>query len=317
MKIKNLILKFIVFSFLLTTAYFFALWQVAQGQVDYFYPKFTHQAHSLIVGGSRSGDGICPSIIEQNFGENEFDYPILNFSFAHEISDYGPVYLNAIQKKLIPETKNGLYIVEVNPASLTIYKSKPDSISTILEDHTILSTINHFNQQPNFEYIRKNYTHSLYKGFQKSRRIEKYRYTHADGWQEIMQKNELYEVTKEEALKWKNKKLQETILMKEYYKPSETRMQYLEKTINYLKKFGQVYIVRVPISSEFLEIEKSFWPDFNVQIEEIANRNRVIYFDYSSDGELYSSYDGSHLFGSSAKAFTQKLCDDIKLTYAK
>jgi len=139
MEIRKLIVKFLLFSVILTSVYFFALWQVAQGQVDYFYPKFTHQAGSMIIGISRANDGISPAVIEQNFGENEIDYPVLNFAFANQISDYGPVYLNAIQKKLQPETKNGLFILGVNPGSLSILKSKPDSVSSISGGHSLLS----------------------------------------------------------------------------------------------------------------------------------------------------------------------------------
>ncbi|GAB1452067.1 hypothetical protein MASR2M47_21230 [Draconibacterium sp.] len=312
MELRKLILKFILFSLLLASVYFFAVWQVAQGQVDYFYSKFTHQASSLIIGISRSNDGISPSVIEQNFGNNEIDYPVLNFAFAHQTSDYGPVYLHAIQKKLRPETKNGLFILEVNPGSLSIPQSQPDSISTIQADQSFLSKINHFNQHPNFEYIRKMYNESLYKGFQKSRRIDKIRYSHADGWQEVLMKYEDYEVSNEEVLEWKGMKLEEAIKMKDQFKASKARMLYLEKTINYLKDFGEVYLVRVPISRELAEIEQSFWPEFNNLIDEIACKSKVGYFDYSMKGELYSTYDGSHLFGAGAKAFTQQLCNDIK-----
>lgn len=313
MSVRNLIIKFTVFSVILTGLYFFALWQLAQGQVDYFYAKFTHKAGSMIIGISRANDGIAPNVIEQNFEKNEIDYPILNFAFTNQISDYGPVYLNAIKKKILPQTKNGIFILEINPGSLSILKSQPDTESSLEKDQTFLSDLRHFNQHPNFEYIRKMYSHSLYKGFKKTRRIDAMRYCHPDGWQEVMEKNEFYEVSKDEITEWTEMKLNEINSTKDYYKPSLARIQYLAETIKYLKNFGKVYLVRFPISSDHWEVEQSSWPEFNSIIAETARKNQVTYLDYSNYGTQYPTYDGSHLFGNSAKAFTQKLCDDIKL----
>lgn len=313
MQLRNLIIKFIVFSVIIAGVYFFAIWQLAQGQVDYFYSKFTHQAGSMVIGISRANDGIVPSVVEQNFGNDKIDYPVLNFAFTNQISDFGPVYLNAIKKKILPGTKNGLFIIEINPGSLSILKSQPDTESTILKDQSFLTKLRSFNKHPNFEYIREMYSHSLYKGFKKNRRIDVMRYCHADGWQEVMQKNEYYEVSDEEIAEWTEGKLNEFSKTKDLFKPSSARFKYLEETIRYLQGFGQVYLVRLPICSEFHENEQSAWPEFNSQIEEIAGKNQVNYLDYSMMGAQYLTYDGSHLFGHSAKAFTQKLCDDIKL----
>lgn len=308
---KKLTVKFILFCILLSSTYFFAMWQLSRGQVDYFYNKFTYQASSLIIGVSRANDGISPLLVENILGE-QIDLPILNFCFANQISDYGPIYLNAIQKKVKPGTKNGLFILEVEPGALSIHKTLPDSVSSIKKENSFLSTMNHFNRSPNFEYIRKKYTKPFYNIFNKSRRIDKMRYAHPDGWCEVRKKSEQSEVSKDDVLKWKKKKLEEFEYMTNYYKKSKARAECLIETINYLKDFGQVYLVRLPVSHEFLKIEQSIWPNFNKQIEEIAENHDVVYFDYSADAEQYEFYDGSHLFGHSAKDFTQKLCDDIK-----
>lgn len=312
MEVRKLIIKFTVFSVILAGVYFFAIWQLVQGQVDYFYAKFTNQASSMIIGISRANDGISPNIIEQNFGKNEIDYPVLNFAFTNQISDYGPVYLNAIKKKILPQTKNGLFILEINPGSLSILKTLPDTEKSLEKDQSFLSDMRNFNRHPNYEYVRKMYSHSLYKGFKKSRRIDVMRYCHPDGWQEVMQKNEYYEVSNEEITEWTEAKLNEFSKTKDLFKPSQIRLKYLEETINYLKDFGQVFLVRLPICNEFLEKEQLAWPEFNSRIEETARKTGVNYFDYSMMGSQYTTYDGSHLFGNSAKAFTQKLCNDIK-----
>ncbi len=312
METKKLIVKFIIFSILLTSTYYFAMWKLSQGQIDYFYYKFTAETKSMIIGGSRAGDGISPEVIKQNFGKDKFDFPILNFAFAHQISDMGPVYFKAIEKKLDKNTKKGLFIVEVNPASFSILKTMSDDSITLAHENTILADMHHFNTNPNFEYIRKNYTHPLYKCFDKSRKIDIIRYSHKDGWQEVMKKCDSYEVSKDEISKWKQGKLDESDKMQKYFTPSKARIQYLEKVIRYFKKYGQVFLVRVPMSKEFLDRENDYWPEFNPLIEDIAAANSIGYFDYSLDGDTYETYDGSHLFGSAAKLFTQQLCNDIK-----
>lgn len=312
MKMRILASKFILFGIVMAAAYYFAQWQLVQGQVDYFYPKFTHQASSMIIGISRANDGITPSIIERNFGNQEISYPVLNFAFAHQISDYGPAYLDAIQKKLDPSTREGLFILEVNPASLSIRVHESDVSSEIEDDQSFITTIKRFNRHPNFEYVRKMYNHPLYKGFKKSRRIDMIRYTHDDGWQEVTKQFESYVVSEEEVRHWKDLKLEEFTTKIKHFKPSVARLEYLERTIDYLNDKGQVFLVRIPISSELLQIEKRYWQDFNSQIGELASRHQIHYFDYSGDGENYDTYDGSHLFASSARKFTQRLCNDIK-----
>ncbi len=312
MQIKKLIIKFVLFSLIMVSTYYFAMWMLSQGQIDYFYYKFTYPTKSMIIGGSRAGDGISPEVMKQNFSKDEIDFPLLNFAFAHQISDMGPVYFNAIEQKLDKNTRNGLFIVEVNPASFSILKAMSDDTTALKDEETILSDMNHFNSNPNFEYIRKNYTHPLYKCFEKNRKIDIIRYSHQDGWQEVMKKSDTYEVSNDEISKWKKGKLEESDKMQKYFTPSKARMLYLEKVIRFFKKYGQVYLVRVPMSKEFYGREESYWPDFTSLIKDIAAKHKVPYLDYSLEGDQYETYDGSHLFGPSAKVFTQKLCDDIK-----
>ena len=172
-----------------------------------------------------------------------------------------------------------------------------------------------FNSHPNYEYVRKCYGQSLYRGLIKSPKMH---FTiHQNGWVEFKSKK-----ISADKLKAQKKYLMEKTnngyrQVLKYQKKSEYRLQMLEETINYLNNYGTVVITRLPIDSSFLALEDNFWPDFNERIKVISNRQNIPYFDFSTTGYLYNSYDGSHLYSESAKRFTKTLCDSIKMHQAK
>ena len=135
---------------------------------------------------------------------------------------------------------------------------------------------------------------------------------HPDGWIEILAKTDHYEVTEEEMAGWKRNKLEEARQEIKHFKPSRYRVSYLEKTIAFLQNYGKVYLVRMPVDRDFLELEESFWPGFSEEMSAIARKFQVPFLDYSADGDQYWIYDGSHLLSPSAIAFTRTLCADIK-----
>ena len=135
---------------------------------------------------------------------------------------------------------------------------------------------------------------------------------HPDGWLEFKSKKLSKETQKAIKKRWMKQTNDSYLQILKYQKKSEYRLQMLEETINYLNNYGTIIITRLPIDSSFLVLEDNFWPDFNERIKEISNRQDVAYFDFSLTGDSYNSYDGSHLFGDSAKRFTKTLCDSIK-----
>ena len=93
---------------------------VLKGGVDAFYGRFTSPpAGSLVLGTSRAAQGIRPAVLTARLG-GQFEGPVLNYAFTLTHSPYGPAYLRSIQRKLRPETKNGLFIVAVDPWSLSL-----------------------------------------------------------------------------------------------------------------------------------------------------------------------------------------------------
>src|SRR4051812_33254984 len=96
---------FAIVPFLVYVTYF------SNGKSDYFYLRFTTPPQpSLILGTSRAAQGLQPSVFNES--NLAFAKPMFNFSFANNISPYGPIYLNAIKKKVSTASKNGLFILE-------------------------------------------------------------------------------------------------------------------------------------------------------------------------------------------------------------
>ena len=308
MKVKSLILKITLLASLLVICYVGFVYNISQTYVDRSYSKFTHKAGNLILGISRAHDGISPKIIEQEFN-NSIQKPVLNFAIEKTQTSYGAVYLNAIKHKIDSTSNNGLFILSVSPGSFLISKGMKDSANIDLDKNTLLAKMTHFNSQPNYEYIRKCYDGSLYRGLLKPQKM--YVDIHPDGWLEFKSKKidkEKLAVKRKLWMEQTNNSYQQIL---KHQKKSEYRMQMLEETISYLKNYGTVVVTRIPIDPDFLILENNFWTDFNQRMNIITDRQNVPYLDFSKTGNLYKTYDGSHLYGDSAKRFTKTLCDSI------
>mgnify|MGYP000926467929 CR=1 FL=1 len=90
------------------------------------------------------------------------------------------------------------------------------------------------------------------------------------------------------------------------YKFSQVRFEYLVKTIEYLNDYGDVYLVRLPISPRLMEIENSLMPDFNSKINEILIPTEG-YLDLTTNNNLFDYTDGVHLYKESGKQVTDEI----------
>ena len=70
------------------------------GYVDYFYVKFTTpKAKSMIIGDSRSMQGIQPSVVNEALSSKDYSLPVFNYSFTIAQASMGPLYNESILKK--------------------------------------------------------------------------------------------------------------------------------------------------------------------------------------------------------------------------
>lgn len=314
MKVQTFIIKIFILTSLLICTYYFFAHKLANSFVDDNYCKFTKETQSIIVGMSRAHDGISPSVLKAELSTKNIDLPILNFAIERSQSPYGEVYLNAIKKKIKPKTKNGIFILSVTPGNFFISERlNNDKEIFKIDKKTIVGKVNNLNIHPNYEYIRKCFSNSLYRGLY----FNDYRITtviHDDGWKEFKLQSNSYKISDQDIKKWTKETIEgyQAINNNVPQKKSEYRMNSFIKTIKYLKNHGKVFLTRLPINEKLLEFENMIDPNFNKEMKQIALDYEIEYFDYSNQGNKFGTYDGSHLYSNGAIEFTKELAKEIE-----
>ncbi|MCF6294475.1 MAG: hypothetical protein L3J25_02145 [Flavobacteriaceae bacterium] len=299
---KKFLIKSLLF-FVLVVSIVSIILITSGGYVDYFYEKFTTpNASSMIIGDSRSMQGIQPSIINNYFANGEYEIPMLNYSFTIAQISYGPLYTESIKKKLDSTTKNGLFIVTVNPWVLSTREEDDEEKGVFFEKGMPPHNMEFVNHNPNFEYFIKNFNYFHFKSI--IRRTSK---MHKDGWLEESN------LPKDSTMlnEWKKNQV---IMYKDFasrWVKSEFRLRSLEQLVKYLDLYGDIILLRMPIDQKIIEVEKQYWGDFDKDIEHISKKTNTIYINFSQSFEMYKTYDGNHLDKYGGVDFTKHLCDSI------
>lgn len=302
-------LKILVFALLLSGTYYVMIDKLSTGYVDIYYNKCTEEAGSLFIGISRAQQGLSPEVFKKQLNTKGFDEPMINFAFNSYESPYGEAYLDAIKKKLKPNTNNGLFILSVTPGSFVDFFTNEKDIQK-MEKKSIVGKVTDFTSNPNYNYIMKCYGFALYNIFGEDYKWENLT-THSNGWNEVKIKNGPQKLSEEEMEAWaletiySNKKREKTERISTY------RINSFVKTIDYLKQRGSVYIVRLPADPRLIELENNYWKGFNKEMDSISQSNGVSYLNYSIGSENFKSYDGSHLTSESAKKVSELISKDI------
>ncbi|WP_262733115.1 hypothetical protein [Gaetbulibacter sp. NE] len=278
----------------------FIVFSKADGYTDAFYKRFTTPKQSnLIIGISHAAQGIQPKVLKSELDRNFFNYA---FSSAH--SPYGPTYLKSIKRKLDKTHKNGIFILTVDPYSISSWTKDPNDSSSFRELNLCLANTPYVNIEPNFFYLLRNYNDKHLNLILKKDSIQ---FLHDDGWLEISINMDSVNVNKRIASKIKTYK--EDYLPKTNF--SNTRLNYLENTVSFLKQHGQVFIVRLPVHPLMREIENTYMPDFEEKIQKIITQSDG-YLNFENEDADYIYTDGNHLYKTSGEIVTQKIAEWIK-----
>lgn len=275
--------------------------------VDDFYYRFTTpKAHSLILGGSLAGQGIHPDIINSKLDLRE-NY-IINHAFAVGPSSYGPNYLKEITKKLEKGSTNGLFIISVSPWTLAKDNQIDDSTQFFeVERKLFVGNLKSSSSNPNLEYLIHHWNNKfepfirLYKYLTSYQGIAK---LHSNGWLEVVAKMD--SISNNERIKRSLESSKNNI-----FSLSNTRLLYLEKIIRYLDNFGEVILIRMPVTRQMADLEKTRYPEFDTIIQEIADKNNVHYFNFIGLSGQFLTVDAYHLYKKDGEKFTYLLCDSI------
>jgi len=290
----------------------------ADGSTDNFYLRFTSsKQNSLIIGTSRSAQGIHPDMLDSvlNLKDNNSIY---NYSFSINNSSYGKEYYNAIENKINESVTNGLFIITIDPWAISSDSTLHDNEIDI---NSILYSKKYYNSYPNYEYLIKNYkkgwgnillkrieSNILFRNQNSLNKIKgSFTFLRKDGLLEVYTSMDSAYVKQNTQ----NKVHSYNISMSRN-KFSKFRFLYLKKTIQLLKKHGEVYLVRMPVHTSLLTIENSFYPLFDKKMINLANNTHVAYLNFVNSSTQYSYTDGNHLYIEDAKRYSIKLAERIK-----
>lgn len=158
------------------------VFSLANGYTDPFYVRFTTpKQSSLILGTSRAAQGIQPRILKKELGKD-----VSNYAFTLGHSPYGPTYLESIKRKLNDNEKGGIFIITVDPWSVSTKDSNPNDSLNFVEKTLCVGNTKNVHSKPNFEYLYKNlkgkYSDILYYLlYPQSSGM----FLHDDGWLEV------------------------------------------------------------------------------------------------------------------------------------
>lgn len=305
---KKLLINILVYLFCLFLL-ILALFYSADGHTDGMYLKFTTtEKSSLILGTSKAAQGLQPSIINKILDRDD----LYNYAFSLSHSPYGPAYLESIDKKLNKSTKNGIFIITVDPYSVSSEKEKSDNSINFRENEYSVGKIKNVNTFPNFDYLIYHYPHQYFYLLTPNIKSNYPRILHDDGWFETNLSTDEKVVKSRTVVNVSNYK--EEVSKRRF---SEVRFSYLVKTIELLSKYGQVYIVRLPIIKPLLKFENAVVPDFDIKIQDICTKYNLNYLNLNLNQDNYSFLDGNHLDENSSSIVSKQLGIWIKSLNSK
>jgi hypothetical protein len=279
----------------------------ANGSADAFYSKFTSSKQSsLIIGSSRASQDVRPKIISDVLDGK----PIYNYAFTILHSPYGKAYYTSIIKKVDTTKTDGIFILCVNPWTISTLKKHIHDTTFFRENNSFVDNTNWVNLKPNAEYIIESYEqrniqlllNRYRKGSFETINVSK------DGWLQVtIEENDF------------NRKKRTQLKMQTYHEHlnnyagfSNVRWRYLKKTIDYLKQYGQVFTVRLPVNDEMILIEKQLVENFDERMEALSKEFEINYLNFTPMRSNFNYVDGHHLDNVSSAIFSEILTKEIK-----
>ena len=298
---KRLILQTLLLI-CLALATFVGIMALAGGSTDAYYRKFASPPqHNLILGTSRASQGVKPAVLDSLLGHDFF-----NYAFTAEQSPYGPVYFNSVRRKLDPATEGGIFILTVDPWSISSTAADPNDSLRFREVGLHLDNVEDVTSYPNWQYLWRYLSGGYYRILLNP--LISSVYLHRDGWLEVsvsMKASDVRERTQSKLASYRQ--IQST------YRFSARRLASLTQLIRWLNQHGRVYLVRLPVPSAMAALESEMMPDFDEKIQEVTTLTAG-YLDLTTVGETFTYTDGNHLYKGSARQASEQIAEWIKST---
>jgi hypothetical protein len=280
-----------------------ALWPALhRPYLDAFYARFTSPpAGSLVLGTSRAAQGIEPAVLAARLGQR-YAGPWLNYAFTLAESPYGPGYLSSVRRKLAPGTQHGLFVLAIDPWSLSMPKTALKTQPLVFpEAKSMVSQLRDVSQNPNYEYLARYLRQPFYQVLlHDTSTIER---LHPDGWLEVALPPPSADTARLRQREAEKLATYRPLAASSYL--SAARCQSLRQLIAFLKPHGQVVLVRLPTGGAMAALEHQYQPNFDQQMRQLG----VPYLNYID--QHYPTNDGNHLHRSAAMQFSHRLAADI------
>jgi hypothetical protein len=319
---KKFLINILIIGLLIGAAHAYLIFKF-DGNTDPYYMKLTDsEANSLVLGGSRASEGIIPTVLDSIFPKDK-GIQSFNFAFTNSDSPYGAIYLESIKQKLKSKDEKGIFLLSIHPWNISSLTDNPHDSIELRESELVLSEVTDVTSNPNLQYITKYYgfgwgntllkksENKLFKKLKDKQILKqgKWSFVHDDGWlQVISMMNDSVDLKK-----YENKSIENYMAAEKtaQYQLSNYRINYLKKTIDYLKKHGEVYLVRFPVNEKIVTFENDRFPKFNGLIGEITKDHEIQYLDYSHASKDYNYSDGNHLVNASSRQFSKDIAQKI------
>ncbi|MEH6535076.1 MAG: hypothetical protein V7719_01690 [Psychroserpens sp.] len=296
---KRFLIKITIFGVVILSSMLLVFLN-ADGKSDPFYKKFTtSKQSSLFLGSSRVAHGIIPSVINNELKEIKS----YNYAFTYNTSGYGPTYLNSIKRKLDTTVKDQIFILGVNPWALSNNSEDPNDLDLFLEKNSFLGTLTTVNSNPNFNYLIHNYSEPYIKILYNRTPF----IVDDDGYLKL-----ILPLTAKRALEKEQESIANFTEVSNDYLFSTLRLSYLKETILYLKPYGDVYVLRMPIGKGLFNVEKEFMPNFDEMMHDLTSEMNISYLNFTNEVNDYHYIDGHHLFPESANKLSLEIATRIK-----
>jgi hypothetical protein len=292
---KQFLRKLLIFGTMALVSHIIAGYHM-NGNTDTNYLRFTPQDNSgIIMGTSRAAQAICPEDILFHPG-------MFNAGFSMYTSPYGEVYFDYIKKQLNKEDRDQMFIFCVDPWALSSPIDSQTGVEILGEKNKMVGTTQTIGY-PNWEFIIDQYSYGWGNIIKEHYRPTTGMYLHQDGWLEVNRPFDAHRSDQRRANKIRG--YQKEVFVTHH--PSNYRKLYLRQMIRGVKGLGKVLLVRIPVHPEFFELEETFWPSFEREMEQLAIEEAVTFWSPKELNDQLPFNDGHHMNREGSHRFSQLL----------
>jgi hypothetical protein len=273
--------------------------------IVYYYKFKLDPFYARLISSHKDGLVIGTSRAAQSIDSRYFHWKAYNFAFTIKHSPFDYDYYRLIKKYHPKKSKRNLiHIIAVDPWSLMSfqgdkYENRNGSFSSVVSNNFLSPIIVYPGEFVNLK-------NEILFGELFSRK----EFVNRNGRYVIPISKQQIKINYQQNL---NSKLSD-YRSSEVYKRgriSILRLKNLKRIINYLKRDGKVFLIRLPIDEKMLRLENKIYISFDNEMKQIANLYGLNYINLMSLNNKVHFTDGNHIWNGSSKYISKCINDSI------